>query len=64
MWLMDFIEEERANQRQRIERGEYPTQEQHQAFYRLDQAINHLAEVMRRDGTAYADTSGINCNMK
>ena len=52
---MDFIEEERANQRQRIERGEYPTQEQHQAFYRLDQAINHLVEVMRRDGTPLDD---------
>ena len=52
---MDFVEEERANQRQRIERGEYPTQEQHQAFYRLDQAINHLVEVMRKDGTPLDD---------
>ena len=55
MWLMDFVEEERAIQRQRIERGEYPTQERHQAFYRLDRAIDHLVEVMRRDGTPLDD---------
>ena len=55
MWLMDFVEEERAIQRQRIERGEYPTQEQHQAFYRLDQAIDHLVGVMQRDGTQLDD---------
>ena len=55
MWLMDFVEEERAIQRQRIERGEYPTQEQHQAFYRLDQAIEHLVEVLQGNGTPLDD---------
>ena len=53
MWLMDFIEEERAIQRQRIERGEFPTQEQHQAFYRLDQAIDYL--ILQQDGMTLDD---------
>ena len=55
MWLMDFVEEERAIQRQRIERGEFPTQEQHQAFYRLDQAIDYLVGVLQQDGMTLDD---------
>ena len=55
LWLMDLVEEERAIQRQRIERGEFPTQEQHLAFYRLDQAIEYLVGVLQQDGMTLDD---------
>ena len=52
---MDLVEEERAIQRQCIERGEFPTQEQHQASYRLDQAIDYLVGVLQQDGMTLDD---------
>ena len=53
---MDLVEEERAIQRQCIERGEFPTQEQHQAsstaWIRL---IDYLVGVLQQDGMTLDD---------
>ena len=45
-WLSEFLEEERAIRARQAERGEYPTQRERQVFYRLDEALDYINELL------------------
>ena len=45
-WLTEFLEEEREIRARQEERGEYPTQRERQLFYRLDEALDYINELL------------------
>ncbi|CAE7261345.1 unnamed protein product, partial [Symbiodinium sp. CCMP2456] len=45
-WLSEFVEEERQIRIRQAARGEYPTQRERQLFYKLDDAIDYMNEVL------------------
>ena len=45
-WLSEFVEEEREIRARQAERGEYPTQRERQVFYRLDEALDYINELL------------------
>ena len=45
-WLSEFVEEERKIKARQAERGEYATQRERQLFYKLDDAIDYMNEIL------------------
>ena len=45
-WLSEFVEEERKIRARQAERGEYATQRERQLFYKLDDAIDYMNEIL------------------
>ena len=45
-WLSEFVEEERRIKARQAERGEYATQRERQLFYKLDDAIDYMNEIL------------------
>ncbi|CAE7240501.1 unnamed protein product [Symbiodinium sp. CCMP2592] len=45
-WLSDLVEEERQVRRAREARGEYANQRERQMFYKLDEAIDYMNELL------------------
>ena len=45
-WLPEFVEEERKIRARQAERGEYATQRERQLFYKLDDAIDYMNEIL------------------
>ncbi|CAE7466341.1 unnamed protein product, partial [Symbiodinium sp. CCMP2456] len=47
-WLSEFVEEERQIRGRQAERGEYATQRERVLFYKLDEAIDYMNELLSR----------------
>ena len=45
-WLSEFVEEERQIRRAKEERGEFASQRERQLFYKLDEAIDYMNEIL------------------
>eukprot|EP00439_Symbiodinium_sp_Y106_P027774 s2669_g3.t1 len=45
-WLSEFVEEERQIRAVKEERGEYASQRERQLFYKLDEAIDYMNEIL------------------
>ena len=45
-WLSEFVQEEREIRRAKEARGEYATQNERQLFYKLDEAIDYMNEIL------------------
>ena len=45
-WLSEFVEEARQIRRAKEARGEYATQSERQLFYKLDEAIDYMNEIL------------------
>ncbi|CAE7422676.1 GIP [Symbiodinium sp. CCMP2456] len=54
-WLSEFVEEERQIRIRQAARGEYPTQRERQLFYKLDDAIDYMNEVLALSHQARED---------
>ncbi|CAE7228572.1 unnamed protein product, partial [Symbiodinium sp. CCMP2456] len=51
-WLSEFAEEERQIRARQAERGEYATQRERVLFYKLDEAIDYMNELLSRSHQA------------